>query len=96
MYEKNRLIELIRIGKVTFCDVCDHKDSLECDDCENELIAEYLLANDVATVVHGEWINCNGGNATCSHCKTRQKNVYDDDNEQRFCGHCGAKMDGGN
>lgn len=46
-------------------------------------------------VVHGEWINCNGGNATCSHCKTRQKNVYDDENEQRFCGHCGAKMGGG-
>ena len=53
-----------------------------------------IPAADVATVVHGEWINCNGGNATCSHCKTRQKNVYDD-NEQRFCGHCGAKMDGG-
>lgn len=52
-------------------------------------------AADVAPVVHGEWINCNGGNATCSHCKTRQKNVYDDENEQRFCGHCGAKMDGG-
>lgn len=52
-------------------------------------------AADVTPVVHGEWINCNGGNATCSHCKTRQKNVYDDDNEQRFCGHCGAKMDGG-
>lgn len=50
---------------------------------------------DFIPVVHGEWINCNGGNATCSHCKTRQKNVYDDENEQRFCGHCGAKMDGG-
>lgn len=49
-------------------------------------------AADVVPVVHGEWINCNGGNATCSHCKTRQKNVYDDENEQRFCGHCGAKM----
>ena len=42
----------------------------------------------------GEWINCNAGNATCSRCGTRQKAVYDDDNEQHFCGHCGARMGG--
>ena len=47
MSDRERLIEIIRIGKVKFCDVCDHKESLECDDCENELIAEYLLANGV-------------------------------------------------
>ena len=52
-------------------------------------------AADIVPVVHGEWINCNGGNATCNQCMVRQKSVYDDDHEQRFCGHCGAKMDGG-
>ena len=53
-------------------------------------------AADVAPVVHGEWINRMNGNATCSVCGLRSKAVYDLDNEQHYCGHCGAKMDGGN
>lgn len=52
-------------------------------------------AADVAPVVHSEWINHSGGNATCRRCGVRQRAVYDDDNDQNFCGHCGAKMDGG-
>ena len=43
-------------------------------------------------VPQGEWIDCRGGDATCSRCGIRQKAVYDDDNEQHFCGHCGARM----
>lgn len=46
-------------------------------------------------VVHAEWIDCRNGNATCSNCRIRSKAVYDYDNEQHYCGHCGAKMDGG-
>lgn len=46
-------------------------------------------------VPQGEWIDCRGGDATCSRCGIRQKAVYDDDNEQHFCGHCGARMKGG-
>lgn len=56
---------------------------------------ENAPAADVAPVVHGEWINCMNGNATCSVCGIRSKAVYDLDNEQHYCGHCGAKMDGG-
>ena len=44
---KYRLIRLIKIGKITFCDVCDFKESIKCVNCENELIAEYLLSNGV-------------------------------------------------
>lgn len=71
----------------------------------NDIIALTLLtaqkrimkipAADVAPVVHSEWINHSGGNATCRRCGVRQRAVYDDDNDQNFCGHCGAKMDGG-
>lgn len=43
-------------------------------------------------VPQGEWIDCRGGDATCSRCGIRQKAVYDDNNEQHFCGHCGARM----
>lgn len=49
---------------------------------------------DVAPVVHGQWINCKDGDATCSKCRTRQKHIYDVDNSQHYCGSCGAKMDG--
>ena len=45
-------------------------------------------------VPQGEWVDCRGGDATCSRCGIRQKAVYDDDNEQLFCGHCGARMRG--
>ena len=55
---------------------------------------ETCPAADVAPVVHGEWVNCKNGDATCSRCGIRQRAVYDDDNEQHYCGHCGAKMDG--
>ena len=43
-------------------------------------------------IPQGEWIDCRGGDATCSRCGIRQKAVYDDDNEQHFCGHCGSRM----
>ena len=46
--------------------------------------------------LHGKWLNRMNGNATCSVCGLRSKAVYDLDNEQHYCGHCGAKMDGGN
>lgn len=84
--------------KRVYCTGCNSYNDVMCRACQIDdaiLQIDAEPAADVATVVHGEWINCNGGNATCSHCKTRQKNVYDDDNEQRFCGHCGAIMDGG-
>lgn len=57
-------------------------------------VAQKTPAADVVEVRHARWINPQNGNATCSYCRTRQKGVYDDDNEQNFCGVCGAKMDG--
>jgi hypothetical protein len=54
----------------------------------------FVPAADVVEVVHARWIDHKNGNATCSHCRIRQTAVYDDENEQNFCGHCGAKMDG--
>ena len=59
-------------------------------------VIDSIVPADVAPVVHGEWINRMNGNATCSVCGLRSKAVYDLDNEQHYCGHCGAKIDGGN
>ena len=48
----------------------------------------------VDTVKHGRWIFKGNGNADCSCCDYRSSRVYDDDNADRYCRHCGAKMDG--
>lgn len=40
----------------------------------------------------GKWTLHGDGSATCSECHFRQAWVWDPDNWQRFCGHCGAEM----
>lgn len=45
-------------------------------------------------VKHGHWILKGFGNAECSVCGHYSSRVYDDDNADRYCRHCGAKMDG--
>lgn len=47
----------------------------------------------VEPVKHGHWIFKGNGNADCSCCGYRSSRVYDDDNADRYCRHCGAKMD---
>lgn len=42
---------------------------------------------------HGHWIYKKCDNAQCSCCGQYVRDVYDDDNEDRYCRHCGAKMD---
>ena len=58
---------------------------------------------DVAPVVHGHWIfgefNGIGRPIWCSECGNRTKNVADPKAwlnypEHKYCGRCGAKMDG--
>ena len=51
---------------------------------------------DVVEVKHGEWVSHHpDGSAICSVCGRKQKDVWDFDNWQNFCGHCGADMRGG-
>lgn len=40
-----------------------------------------------------KWLDRNGGDATCSKCRFRIHGVYDDDNFDKYCRHCGAKME---
>ena len=49
---------------------------------------------DVVEVKHGEWKLHPDGSGTCNHCGRTQKAVWDYDNAQNFCGHCGADMRG--
>jgi hypothetical protein len=43
----------------------------------------------------GEWKLHKDGSGTCSECHFIQKDIWDYDHYQHFCGHCGAKMKGG-
>ena len=49
---------------------------------------------DVAPVVHGHWIYKKNGWAECSECHHDFLGVYDLENSDAYCRHCGAKMDG--
>lgn len=42
----------------------------------------------------GKWKLHKDGSGTCSQCKFTQKNVWDDDRWQNYCGVCGARMEG--
>ena len=50
---------------------------------------------DAAPVRHGRWIYRKRGWAECSECHHNFVDVYDLDNSDNYCRHCGAKMDGG-
>lgn len=43
-------------------------------------------------VVHGRWILHPNGGGTCDQCGRYQTAIWDFDNQQNFCGHCGADM----
>ena len=53
---------------------------------------EALKPADVAPVVHAHWKDNKNGTVSCSRCSTwfqKEREPY-----LRFCGYCGAKMDG--
>lgn len=62
--------------------------------CVVDLCIKQAPAADVVEVIHSKWILYTDGSGECERCHIRQKNVWDYDNWQNFCGHCGAKMDG--
>lgn len=98
---KQRLIELLLTD--IECDKDGHGDCSMCeyrfsdDGCAKHLsviTAEFLIANGVTIQEHGGWELNKDGSATCKLCGKTQKNVWDFDNYQNFCGHCGADMRG--
>ena len=57
-----------------------------------DLVNDATEINDVAPVVHGEWVYVHTYlRGRCSICQSSMQ--YDN---QPYCAHCGAKMDGGN
>ena len=64
----------------------------------NMYVADFLVANGVVAVRHGEWVQIGYDKAmdriTCSCCK-EYWNICDNDTHTfNYCPNCGAKMDG--
>lgn len=60
----------------------------------NAVIAFAKDCPTVDPVKHGWWIIKGNGNAECSRCGYRVSRLYEDDNADFYCRHCGARMDG--
>ena len=61
---------------------------------DNQAIGMYYYLTGSATLIEkeGKWILNEDGSGTCDQCGKTFKNVWDYDNWQNYCGHCGAKM----
>ena len=76
----------------------------DCGDCQNcnyhGCCGEVRIATNLYNAGYrkqseGEWKLHKDGSGTCSQCHFIQKDIWDYDHYQHFCGHCGAKMKGG-
>jgi hypothetical protein len=55
-------------------------------------IANNLIEANYVKQREGKWKLMSSGFGTCSECNFTQASVWDYDNYQNYCGHCGAKM----
>lgn len=80
------------------CDECSHKGTDAPGGCKDELMLDAMLALEApqepqATTPEAEWLLFKGKRgATCSYCKHTYYDVYDVENHDYYCRHCGAKM----
>ena len=74
-------------------DMCHIPKGEYCTKCES--IAKVFYNAGYRKQSEGEWVFHKDGSATCNQCNTTQKHIWDMDNYQSYCGHCGAKMKGG-
>lgn len=64
-----------------------HIESKVCDECRQAILR---IRNQTEKI--GKWTLHPDGSGTCDQCNYTSKNVYDVDNYQQYCGHCGSKM----
>ena len=76
------------------CEAKEH-DCKGGNDCLCVKQAEALYNAGYRKQSEGEWKLHKDGSGTCSECHFIQKDIWDYDHYQHFCGHCGAKMKGG-
>lgn len=89
--DKKKQIEEI---KSVLIKTCKRVRSFQTDYMQDRY-AEAIYEADYRKQSNGVWKFNKSGSGTCSECGMTQKNVWDYDGFQRFCGCCGAKMKGG-
>lgn len=90
--EDDELVKRLRNGLPCYGEKC-----LSCPD-RKHCVTHY--ENEAADAIEklskerkrGKWTLHKDGSGTCSECHFRQANIWDLDNWQNFCGHCGADM----
>lgn len=89
--------------KKAYCTGCENYGGIRCRSCwVDDAIGLFEDAPtvDAMEVVHGRWeesIDCGTQMHRCSVCGARVvKGLYEYENPNLYCYHCGAKMDGGN
>ena len=55
-------------------------------------ILDNIPAANVAEVKYSTWQMYSDGSGCCKNCNHHQKDVWDMDGWQNYCGHCGALM----
>ena len=89
-------IETIRIHlnafKENLCNQCRWNEAKEYEDLIDRLLSTSSAQPERKT---GKWlIRKFGADAQCSECKMFFSDVYDMENSDAYCRHCGAKMEG--
>jgi hypothetical protein len=92
MTERERLVKLIDQSPAHFCDICRESPEERAESIE--MLADYLIASDVAEVLHGTWYRETErgvGYAKCSACGRKMNySCYG----YAYCSMCGARMEG--
>lgn len=92
MPEENQIDGIYRV--ILTLDECEKHDDIKCiKDCR-KCLAIHIHNAGYRRQREARWIFHPDGSGTCTECGTNQKNVWDFDNYQNYCGHCGAIMKG--
>lgn len=59
---------------------------------DKEIECKDFINKEDCRISNGKWELNKDGSGTCDQCHFTQKNVWDYDNYQQYCGVCGAKM----
>ena len=79
-------------GDCIHADICEHNPTIEFNRENIAGCGSFRDKDDFVEVRRGKWELHDDGSATCLECGCRQLHIWDFDNYQNFCGHCGADM----
>ena len=100
MTDREKVIQELDYCLEGLCDNCSHKGTDAPGGCKDELMLDALMALNALKarepqekMPEAEWLLYKGKRgATCSYCKHTYQDVYDAENYDYYCRHCGSRM----